>query len=96
MPKAGAPVVWGMQVLKIRDDDVLISQEYFDEELVSVKRMSASDIQMIGGRMFPKIWKMQETSTQDQYTLLRYHSLSFLDDLPNRQFTTNALKTRRQ
>jgi hypothetical protein len=30
-----------MQVLKIRDDHVIISQEYFDEELVSVKRMTA-------------------------------------------------------
>jgi len=96
MPKPEAPVVWGMQVLKVRDDDVLISQEYFDEELVSVKRMTASDIQMMSGRMFPKIWKMQETGKQGQYTLLRYHFLSFLDDLPDRQFTTNALKTRRR
>jgi len=96
MPKPEAPVVWGMQVLKVRDDDVLIFQEYFDEELVSVKRMTASDIQMMGGRMFPKIWQMQETDTQNQYTLLRYHFLSFLDDLPDRRFTTNALKTRRR
>jgi len=94
MPKPEAPVVWGMQVLKVRDDDVLISQEYFDEELVSVKRMTASDIQMMGGRMFPKIWKMRETNARDQYTLLRYHSLAFQDDLPDRLFTINALKTR--
>jgi outer membrane lipoprotein-sorting protein len=93
MPKEDAPVVWGMQMNKVRDDDVLIEEEFFDEDLVSVKRMTTSEIQMMGGRMFPKIWKMQETDTKDQYTLLRYHALEFLDDLPDRQFTINALKT---
>lgn len=96
MPKPAAPVVWGMQVSKIRDDDVLIEQEFFDEDLVSVKRMTAHDIQMMGGRMFPKVWKMQETSKTDAYTLLRYHAIEFLDDLPERQFTINALKTGRR
>jgi outer membrane lipoprotein-sorting protein len=93
MPKPAAPVVWGMQVSKVRDDHVLLEQEFFDEDLVSVKRMSAHEIQMMGGRMFPKIWKMQETDKTDQYTLLRYHSIAFLDDLPERQFTINTLKT---
>jgi outer membrane lipoprotein-sorting protein len=96
MPKPSAPVVWGMQVTRVRDDDVIISQEFFDEDLVSVKRMTTEQIQMLGGRIFPKIWKMQETNQQDQYTLLRYHSLVFMDNLPDRQFTINALKTRRR
>ena len=93
IPKPDAPVVWGMQVSKVRDDNVLIEQEFFDEDRVSVKRMTAHEIQMMGGRMFPKIWKMQETDKTDQYTLLRYHSIAFLDDLPERQFTINELKT---
>ena len=96
MPKPEAPVVWGMQILKVRDDDVLISQEYFDEDLVSVKRMTTREIQMMGGRMFPRIWIMQETDKQDQYTLLRYHSLQFVDDLPEGRFSINALKTFRR
>ena len=96
MPKLEAPVVWGMQVLKVRDDDVLLSEEFFDEDLASVKKMTAGQIQIMGGRMFPKIWKMQETGREDQYTLLRYHALSFLDDLPDRLFTLNALKTKRR
>ena len=72
---------------------MLIEQEFFDEDLVSVKRMTAHEIQMMGGRMFPKVWKMQETDKTDAYTLLRYHSIDFLDDLPERQFTLNELKT---
>ncbi len=93
MPKPDAPVVWGMQRLKIRDDHVMIEQEYFDEELRPVKRMTATDIRMTGGRLFPQIWKMQAADVEDEYTVLHYLKLKFLDDLPDRMFTTNQLKT---
>jgi outer membrane lipoprotein-sorting protein len=95
MPKPAAPVVWGMQVLKIRDDHVMISEEFFDEELEPVKRLMTEDIRMMGGRLFPKIWKMQKAGHEGEYTLLRYHSLSFLEDLPERIFTLDALRTKR-
>jgi outer membrane lipoprotein-sorting protein len=91
-PKPDAPVVWGMQRLKIRDDHVLIEQEYFDEERQSVKRMTASNIGMMSGRLFPRTWKMQQRDADNEYTVLHYRHLKFLDDLPDRIFTTNRLK----
>jgi outer membrane lipoprotein-sorting protein len=96
MPKPGAPVVWGMQVLKIRDDHILLSQEFYDESMALVKKMTADDIQMMGGRLFPRIWKMQEYGKDNEYTLLRYHKLEFLDNLPDRLFTVQELKTLRR
>lgn len=96
MPKPDAPVVWGMQVIKVRADHVILYQEYFDEALLPVKRMTAYDIQMMGGRMFPKSWKMQEVDTPDAYTLLNYLELEFLDDLPDHIFTANQLKIRQR
>ena len=96
IPNPGAPVVWGKQELKIRDDDVMLSQTFFDESMAPVKKMTASDIRMMGGRIFPATWKMQEVGKDDQYTLLRYHKLAFLDDLPDRLFTVQELKTPRR
>ena len=93
IPKPDAPVVWGKQILHIRDDNVLILQEFFDEDLLPVKRLTGEQIQMMGGRMFPKVWKMQENEKTDQYTRLQYHELAFLDDLADRYFTLNQLKT---
>jgi outer membrane lipoprotein-sorting protein len=90
-PKPNAPVVWGLQVLKIRDDHVILSEEFFDEEQKPVKHMTSHEIQMMGGRMFPRVWKMQETDKQGQYTQLVYHAIRFLDALPDRTFTRNAL-----
>ena len=96
VPKPGAPVVWGKQVLKIRDDHILLSEEFDDESMVPVKKMTATDIRMMGGRLFPKIWKMQAHDKKDQYTLLRYHKLEFLDNLSDRLFTVQELKTLRR
>jgi outer membrane lipoprotein-sorting protein len=92
MPKPEAPVVWGMQVLHIRDDHVILSEEFYDEDLKPVKRMTGEQIQMLGGRMFPKVWRMKESDKEDQFTLLRYHKLQFLDHLPEEYFTLNRLK----
>ena len=92
MPKPMAAVVWGMQVIKIREDFVMLSQEFFDEELVSVKKMVATDIQMMGGRPFPKICHMAEAGQEDQFTELRYQTLEFPENLPERMFTVNELK----
>ena len=93
MPLPAAPVVWGMQMLVIRDDRVMLSEEFFDEDLKPVKKMTADDIRMMGGRLFPKRWKMQEHGAKDQYTLLLYETLEFLDSLPDRRFTVQELKT---
>ena len=93
MPKPDAAVVWGMQIIRIRDDRIILSQEFFDEDLEPVKRMTADQIEMLGGRMFPRRWKMAENDKPNQYTLLLYHNLAFLDDLPDNTFTINRLKS---
>jgi len=41
MPKPDAPVVWGMQKLRIREDFIFLSQEFYDEDLLLVKAMTA-------------------------------------------------------
>ena len=96
LPKPGAPVIWGMQSLKIREDYILLSQEFYDEDFRLVKAMTGSQIQMLGGRLFPKVWKMQKADVTDEYTLLVYQELTFEDDLPDRLFTISSLKTLRR
>ena len=96
LPRPAAPVVWGKQVLKIRDDHILLEETFFDEEMAPVKRMTARDIRMLGGRLFPGVWRMSKVDQEQEYTELRYHQLAFLEDLPERLFTINALKTYRE
>jgi outer membrane lipoprotein-sorting protein len=96
MPKPDAPVIWGMQMLKIREDLIWISQEFFDEDFKSVKRMTTLEIQMMGGKLYPKVWRMRESDTEDRYTQLTYFSLTFKSDLPDSLFTLTSLRKARR
>ena len=96
MPKPDAPVVWGMQILKIREDHIFLSQEFYDEDFKLVKAMSGQQIQMLGGKLFPKVWKMQKADVLDEYTLLVYKELAFKPDLSKRLFTLSSLKNPRR
>jgi outer membrane lipoprotein-sorting protein len=96
MPKPRAPVVWGMQVLKIRQDHILLAEEFYDEDFRLVKAMTGENIQMLGGKLFPKIWRMQKADTADEYTVLDYRELSFIDELSDSIFSLSALKKPRR
>ena len=96
MPKPDAPVIWGMQMLKIREDLIWLSQEFFDEDFKSVKRMTTLEIQMMGGKLYPKVWRMRETDQEDRYTQLTYSSLTFKSDLPDSLFTLTSLRKARR
>jgi hypothetical protein len=58
--------------------------------------MTAMEIQMLGGKLFPKVWRMRNVDEQDRYTQLTYMSLEFKTSLPDRLFTLNSLKQRRR
>jgi outer membrane lipoprotein-sorting protein len=96
IPKPNAPVVWGMQRLKIREDQIWLSEEFFDEDFQPIKIMTAMEIQMLGGKLFPKVWRMRNVDEQNRYTQLTYKSLEFKPSLPDRMFTLSSLKQRRR
>jgi outer membrane lipoprotein-sorting protein len=96
MPKPQAPVIWGMQKLRIREDLIFLSQEFYDEELQLVKAMTTLEIQMMGERLFPRVWKMQKADAQGEYTLLKYIDLAFDKELPEGLFTISSLKRPRR
>jgi outer membrane lipoprotein-sorting protein len=85
-----------MQQLKIREDHIWLSEEFFDEEFQPVKIMTASEIQMMGDRLFPKVWRMQKVDEQNRYTQLTYDALEFKSNLPDSLFTLSSLKQRRR
>ena len=96
MPKLDAPVVWGMQKLKVREDLIFLCQEFYDEDLLLVKAMTGTEIQMLGGKLFPRIWKMQKTDKEDEYTVLDYEEIVFKESLSDDLFTISSLKNPRR
>ncbi len=95
-PKPGAPVIWGMQELKIREDFILLSQIFFDEDLKPVKVMTSSEIVTLGGRLLPRVWRMESRDAKDEYTELIYRDLEFVPALADRFFTLSRLRNLRR
>ena len=96
MPKPEAPVVWGMQHLKIRADLIWLSQKFFDEDLEPVKAMTMLEIQLLGGKLYPKTWRMHKVGEENKYTELNYKSLVFKSALPDSLFTLTSLRKARR
>lgn len=90
-----APVVWGKQVLQVRDDFVLLRQQFYDEDMVLVKEMVSEDLVRFSDRLFPRIWTMRRVDQEDRYTRLEYLELSFNEEIDDRIFTLTSLKSRR-
>ena len=96
IPKPDAPVVWGMQKLKIREDHILLSEEFYDEDLTPVKVMVTLEIQRLGGKLFPKVWQIHKFDKKEEYTQLTYEALAFMPHLPDSLFTLASLRKARR
>lgn len=92
MPKSDAPVIWGMIKLKIREDNILVAQTFYDEDLEPVKSMTASNLQMTDNKLFPMNWVMKKSDVGDEYTELSYRNIEFKKTLSKRIFTRSNLK----
>lgn len=94
IPLPDAPVVWGKQTVKIREDFIIVEQKFFDEDMELVKTLTMLELQQLGGRTYPKIWRMEKLDAPGEYTQLEYKELEFDASIPNSAFTRSALKTK--
>jgi outer membrane lipoprotein-sorting protein len=95
LPKSGAPVVWGMQELTIREDHILLRQAFYDEDRELVKALAMEQIRMLAGKLYPVQWRMSRADSEGEYTLLEYRKLEFDIEVPDRLFSIASLKNPR-
>lgn len=90
--KEEAPVVWGKQELLVREDDILLRQSFYDEDMVLVKEMIGSDIISLDDRLFPRRWEIRRADKADHYTRLEYRDIVFDVDISDTTFSLMSLK----
>ncbi len=93
VPHDDAPVVWGKEVLVLRDDYVLLSHTFYDQDLTPLKRLETLVIAALGGREFGTRMRMAPLDQDDQYTELVYHEARFDVALDDDLFTLFSLRT---
>jgi outer membrane lipoprotein-sorting protein len=96
VPKPGAPVVWGKIVLKIRDDNVMTEETFFDQDMKPARRMTAEKIGTLGDRTYPLTMTMQPLDTPGQYTRIETSDGQFNTAVPGYFFTLSNLQNPRQ
>jgi outer membrane lipoprotein-sorting protein len=95
VPHEDAAVVWGKEVLVVRDDYVLIEQQFWDQDGVLVKSLETLDIQEMGGRPVARVMRMGKVDTPDEWTEITANDIEFDLELPDNLFTLSSLRNPR-
>ena len=96
VPHEDAAVVWGKEVLTVRDDYVLMEQQFWDQDGELVKSMKTLEVEEMGGRQVAKIMRMGKLDTPDEWTEITSNSIEFDVDMPANTFTLSNLRNPRQ
>ncbi|MGB5678068.1 MAG: outer membrane lipoprotein-sorting protein, partial [Gammaproteobacteria bacterium] len=96
IPHEEAAVVWGKEVLMVRDDYVLLEQQFWDQDGILVKTMKALEIKELGGRTVASILRMGKQATPDEWTEMSVQDISFDVSHPDSLFTLSSLRNPRQ
>ena len=96
IPHEDAAVVWGKEVLTIRDDYILLSQEYWDQDGVLVKVMETREIAEMGGRTVAKTMRVSKQESEGEWTEMTMSEIEFDIDLPSNIFTLSNLRNPRE
>ena len=96
IPHEDAAIVWGKEVLKIRDDYVLLQEQYWDQDGQLVKVMEAREIVEMGGRQVARVLRMGKLETPREWTEMKVSAIEFDLELPAGIFTLSSLRNPRQ
>ena len=96
VPHEDAAVVWGREVLKVRDDHVVLEQSFYDQDDVLVKVLSTTEVKEMGGRMVASVQRMAKVDTDDEWTEIRIDSAEFDVELSDNIFTLSNLRNPRE
>ena len=96
IPHENAAIVWGKEVLKIRDDFVLLEEQYWDQDGELVRVMKTLDIAEMGGRQVARVMRMGKLDTPEEWTEMAVSSIEFDLELPQGVFTLSNLRNPRQ
>ncbi len=96
VPFEDAAVVWGREVLRIRDDNVVLEHRFYDQDDVLVKALESLEIGEMGGRVVALRQRMAKVDTPDEWTEIRVLDVEYDIDVPDSMFTLSNLRNPRE
>lgn len=96
IPHPSAAVVWGKQVVQVRDDYIVLREDFYDQDGDLVKSMSTSKIEEMDGRMVASKQRMAKVDSAEEWTEIEINSIQFDVDLSDSLFSLSSLRNPRQ
>ena len=95
VPNEDAAVVWGSEVLRIREDHVVLEHSFFDQDGDLVKRLQTMEVVEMGGRTIAKRQRMGNADDADEWTEIQVNEVEYELDLKDSLFTLSNLRNPR-
>ena len=95
IPHEEAAVVWGREVLTIRDDHVVLEHAFYDQDGELVKTLRSLEIAAMGGRTIATRQRMVKADEPDEWTEIRVEEVEYELDLGDSLFTLSNLRNPR-
>lgn len=95
IPKEAAPVVWGKEILFIREDFVILKHEFYDQDMKLLKQLDASGIGVMGGKVYPRVIRMTRLEEPDHWTEVEHLKVKFDLKIKDSVFTLSSLRNPR-
>lgn len=95
IPHEDAAVVWGSEVLRIREDHVVLEHSFFDQDGELVKSLQTMEIADMGGRIIAKRQRMNKADKPDEWTEIQVIEVDYDVELKDSLFTLSNLRNPR-
>ncbi|MDJ0761024.1 MAG: outer membrane lipoprotein-sorting protein [Woeseiaceae bacterium] len=96
VPFEDAAVVWGREVLMIREDHVVLEHRFYDQDGALVKALTTLEIDDMGGRTVASRQRMQKTDEADEWTEISVQKVEYEVDVTDSLFTLSNLRNPRE
>ena len=96
IPHEDAAVVWGTEIFAIRDDYIMLRQEFWDQDGILVKEMESTELAEMDGRIIASRMRMQKIESPGEWTEMAVDAIDFDIDIEPSLFTLSTLRNPRQ
>jgi len=96
VPKPDAAIVWGKEVLFIREDHILLERDFYDQDGKLIKRMLGADIKIQGGKLYASKIRMENLESKDEWTEVSHREVKFGIVVSDNVFTQANLSNPRE
>lgn len=95
IPHEEAAVVWGKEILTIREDHVVVTHSFFDQDGDLVKQLQSLEIGEMGGRVIAIRQRMGKLEAPDEWTEIAINTIEYNVELKDSLFTLSNLRNPR-